>query len=45
MPMNELGETAVDMLLDRISGDGERVDVVLDTAPLLVERASTAATN
>jgi LacI family transcriptional regulator len=45
MPMQELGETAVDMLLDRISGDDGRVDVVLETPPLLVERASTAATS
>ncbi len=43
MPMQELGETAVDMLLDRISGDDGRIDVVLQTPPLLVERASTAA--
>jgi DNA-binding LacI/PurR family transcriptional regulator len=45
MPMQELGERAVDMLLDRISGDDGGVDVVLDTAPMLVERASTAATS
>ncbi|MGI8715983.1 MAG: LacI family DNA-binding transcriptional regulator [Solirubrobacteraceae bacterium] len=43
MPMDELGATAVDVLLDRISGDDTRADVVLDTAPLLVERSSTAA--
>jgi LacI family transcriptional regulator len=45
MPMQELGERAVDMLLDRISGDDGRADVVLDTPPRLVERASTAATS
>lgn len=45
MPMHELGQTAVDVLLDLISGDDKRVDVVLNTAPLLVERASTAATS
>ena len=45
MPMQELGERAVDMLLDRISGDDGRVDVVLDTPPVLVERSSTAATS
>jgi DNA-binding LacI/PurR family transcriptional regulator len=44
MPMQELGERAVEMLLDRIAGDDGRVDVVLDTPPLLVERSSTAAT-
>jgi LacI family transcriptional regulator len=45
MPMQELGERAVEMLLDRISGDDGRVDVVLDTPPLLVERSSTAVTS
>lgn len=45
MPMQELGERAVEMLLDRISGDDGRADVVLDTPPLLVERASTAPTS
>lgn len=45
MPMQELGETAVEMLLDRIAGDNGRVDVVLDTPPVLVERSSTAATS
>jgi DNA-binding LacI/PurR family transcriptional regulator len=45
MPMQELGETAVDMLLDRVAGDDRRTDVVLDTPPLLVERSSTAATS
>lgn len=45
MPMQELGARAVDMLLDRISGDDARADVVLDTPPLLVERSSTAATS
>jgi LacI family transcriptional regulator len=42
MPMQELGGKAVEMLLDRIAGDDRRVDVVLDTPPLLVERSSTA---
>jgi DNA-binding LacI/PurR family transcriptional regulator len=45
MPMQELGQRAVDMLLDRISGDDGGPDVVLDTPPLLVDRASTAATS
>ncbi len=35
----------MDVLLDRIAGNDERTDVVLDTPPLLVERASTAATS
>jgi LacI family transcriptional regulator len=43
MPMQELGQTAVDVLLDRVAGNDKRTDVVLDTPPLLVERASTAA--
>jgi LacI family transcriptional regulator len=45
MPMQELGETAVEMLLNRIADDEDRVDVVLDTPPVLVKRASTAATS
>jgi LacI family transcriptional regulator len=43
MPMQELGETAMDVLLDRVAGNDKRTDVVLNTPPLLVERASTAA--
>lgn len=42
MPMRELGRTAVDTLLDLIAGDDGRPDVVLETPPLIVERASTA---
>ena len=42
MPMAELGRTAVDILLDRIAGDDGRGDVVLETPPLLVQRASVA---
>ena len=42
MPMRELGGTAVDILLDLIAGDDGRPDVVLETPPLLVKRASTA---
>jgi LacI family transcriptional regulator len=45
MPMQELGERAVEMLLNRISGDDGRVDVVLDTPPMLIERSSTAKTS
>lgn len=43
MPMEELGRKAVDVLLGLISGDDGRADVVLNTPPLLVDRASTGS--
>ena len=43
MPMGELGRTAVDILLDLIAGGDGRPDVVLETPPQLVQRASAAA--
>lgn len=41
MPLNELGSTAVDALIDQIEGTKPR-DIVVETPPQLVVRASTA---
>lgn len=42
MPMVELGERAVEMLLARLAGAAVRHDVVLDPPPSMVLRASTS---
>lgn len=42
MPMEELGHVGVDLLLARIAGEDGRLDVEIDTPPVLVNRASTA---
>ena len=41
MPLSELGRVAVDALIDQVEGADPR-DIVVDTAPELVVRGSTA---